>query len=186
MQGVANEGNYEVLEYQTTLELHDDKGKKASVKKCEKVRYLQNNVIAYQDQAWGDGNTLMNYRCNPGKPVDFYRSGYKTYVLISLREVKHKGDIDEFKIEWGIHGGFLKQSGFWGTEINHQTKEISIMVIFPRNRPPARTWITEQDFQKTRYLDVNARRKLPDGRWSVTWKRLNPRLYEQYVLNWEW
>ena len=76
-------GMYEVLNYESTLELKDRGGKKATFKKREKVRYLQDNIIAYQDQAWGDGEILVNYRCTPGTPVDQYRSSHKTYILIS-------------------------------------------------------------------------------------------------------
>jgi len=56
----------EVLEYESTLELKDRGGKRAIFKKREKVRYLQDNVIAYQDQAWGNGEILIDYRCSPG------------------------------------------------------------------------------------------------------------------------
>jgi len=91
MQGRSYKGMYEVLKYESTLELKDRGGKRATFKKREKVRYLQDNVIAYQDQAWGDGEILVNYRCTPGTPVDRYRSGYKTYILISRREVKNRG-----------------------------------------------------------------------------------------------
>jgi len=62
MQGRSYRGMYEVLEYESTLELKDRGGKRATFKKREKVRYLQDNVIAYQDQAWGDGEILVNYR----------------------------------------------------------------------------------------------------------------------------
>jgi len=48
---------YEVLEHQATLELLDQQGKHARFRKYQKVRYLQDDVIAYQDQAWGDGKT---------------------------------------------------------------------------------------------------------------------------------
>lgn len=51
IRGLSNEGMYEVLDYETTLELLDPKGHKASFTKREKVRYLQDNIIAYQDQA---------------------------------------------------------------------------------------------------------------------------------------
>ncbi len=61
MQGRSYRGMYEVLEYESTLELKDRGGKRATSKKREKVRYLQDNVIAYQDQAWGDGEILVNY-----------------------------------------------------------------------------------------------------------------------------
>jgi hypothetical protein len=65
---------YEVLRYEAKLGLKDRGGKRATFKKQEKVRYLQDNVIAYRDQAWGDGEILINYRCIPGTPVDRYRS----------------------------------------------------------------------------------------------------------------
>lgn len=97
MRGFSNEGMYEVLDYESTLELKDKRGENAIVRKREKVRYLQDNIIAYQDQAWGDGEILLNYRCSPGTPVDRYRPGHKTYILISLHDVKNRGDIDEFK-----------------------------------------------------------------------------------------
>ena len=90
---------YEVLEYESTLELKDKHGEFAVFRKREKVRYLQNNIMAFQDQAWGDGEILLNYRCKPGNAVDFYRTGHKTYILVSLREIKNKGGVDNFNIE---------------------------------------------------------------------------------------
>jgi hypothetical protein len=102
---------YEVLEYDSTLELHDCKGQRATYRKHQKVRYLQDNIIAFEDQAWGDGEILVGYKCSPGVPVDQYRLDYKTFILISLREVRNKGDIDDFNIEWGIiRGGFLRKT----------------------------------------------------------------------------
>jgi hypothetical protein len=53
VQGRPYRGLYEVLEYEATLELEDQGGKRATFKKREKVRYLQDNIIAYRDQAWG-------------------------------------------------------------------------------------------------------------------------------------
>src|SRR3989344_9631783 len=82
MRGLSNEGMYEVLDYETTLELKDKRGENAIVRKRERVRYLQDNIIAYEDQAWGDGEILIDYKCTPGKPVDRYTPGNKTYILI--------------------------------------------------------------------------------------------------------
>jgi hypothetical protein len=185
-RGFSNEGIYEVLDYETTLELQDRKGNKARLKKREKVRYLQDHILAHQDQAWGDGKILLNYRCAPGVPVDRYRSGYKTNILISLREVKNKGDIDEFNIEWGIKNGFLSQTGFWSTEISQRTKRIIVQAIFPRSRPPSVSWMIEKNIQRTHLLDGDTKKKLSDGRWMINWEKKNPRLYEHYILKWEW
>ena len=186
MEGRFYQDMYEVLEYESTLELKDKGGRRATFKKREKVRYLQDNVIAYQDQAWGDGEILVNYRCTPGAPVDQYRSSHKTYILISRREVKNKGDEDEFNIEWNIRRGFLKRTGYWETHVRHRTKRLKINVIFPKSRPPKQTTLAESNRQRSQDLGKSAGTLLPDGRWLVTWDTDHPRLYENYILQWEW
>ena len=186
IQRQSSEGMYEVLDYETILELHDVKGIRATIKKRERIRYLQDNVIAYQDQAWGDSEILLGYRCVPGKPVDRYRSGYKTYILISRREVKNRGDVDEYRIQWGIRRGFLKPTGFWETEISQRTHRILVQVIFPKGRPPHKASIEERNQRQAHSLGEEALARLPDGRWQIAWQQSQPRLYEHYVLNWEW
>ena len=79
LQAWSYRGMYEVLEHETTLELKDRAGKSATFEKEKHVCYLQDNIIAYHDQAWGDGEILVDYRCTPGIAVDRYRLGYKTY-----------------------------------------------------------------------------------------------------------
>jgi hypothetical protein len=51
--------------------------------------------------------------------VDRYRSGRKTYILISRREVKNKGDVDEFNIGWSIRQDLLRRTGYWETHVTH-------------------------------------------------------------------
>jgi hypothetical protein len=183
---LTNNGIYETLDYESTLELENRAGTKATFSKRKKIRYLQDNIIAYQDYAWGDGGILRNYRTNLGKPVDRYRSGYKTYILLSLREVKNRGDIDEFKIQWDIRRGFLTEEGYWSTDVSQLTKHIKINVIFPKSRPPSRLSLEESNSRRTQMLERNAQQQLPDGRWLVSWETNKPRLYEVYVLRWIW
>ena len=186
LRGLSHEGMYEVLDYESTLELHDKKGERATFKKTKRIRYLQDNIIAYQDHAWGDGEILLKYRTNRGKPVDRYRSGYKTHILLSLREVKNRGDIDEFNIQWGIRKGFLTEDGYWGTDISQRTKHIKINVNFPKYRTPIRLSLEESNRKRTHLLGREAQNQLPDGRWLVSWETKKPRLYEIYVLRWDW
>lgn len=182
----ADEGIYEVLDYEVTLALQNETGTRAMFKKRKRVRYLQNGVIAYADSAWGDGKILVGYKCSPGVAVDQYRSGYKTHILLSLREVKNRGDEDEFNIQWGIHNGFLKPNGFWDTNITNRTHQIKINVIFPKSRPPQRCALVESNRGKTYILRSDAKHQLPDGRWLVSWQKEKPRLYEHYLFKWWW
>jgi len=186
VQGRSYKGMYDVLQYESTLELKDRRGKRATFKKRETVRYLHDHVIAYQDQAWGDGETLVDYRCSPGTPVDRYRSGHKTHILISRREVKNKGDVDHFNIDWSIRQGFLRRTGHWETHVVHRTRHVKVNVIFPKSRPPRRMMLIEGNRQRSHSLARSAQVELPDGRWLVTWEAHRPRLYETYIIQWEW
>ena len=186
IRGLSVEGMYEVLEYESTLELKDLKGKQAFFRKREKVRYLQENIIAYQDQAWGDGRVLQNYRCTPGTPVDIYRPGKTTYILVSLREVKNLGNIDEFNIEWGIANGFVRPDEIWETEVRHRTKILKMRIIFPKGRPPLGVSLIENLRRRTSALDNKNITRLPDGRWQVQWQTNKPKLHESYILKWKW
>lgn len=77
IQGRSRTSVSEVLECESGLELKNFEGKKAAVRKREEVRYVQDNVIAYQNHAWGDGEIPLNYQCTPDRVADQYRSGYK-------------------------------------------------------------------------------------------------------------
>jgi len=186
LRGLAGEGMYEVLEYESTLELIDNKGKIAVFTKRKKVRYLQDNIIAYQDYGWGDGEQFMEYQARPGIPVDRYKIGYKTYILLSLREVKNRGDVDEFNIQWKINDGFLKRDGFWETDVSSRMFQMKINIIFPKGRPPQNLRLVEQNTRRTNILGNDTAQQLPDGRWRVSWEKHKPRLYEHYIVRWDW
>ncbi len=102
VQGWRKPGMYEVLDYESTLEIMDPQGRQGSATKVEKVRFLQDNVIAIQDQVWGFEKEIVDYQCAPGFAVDFYQSGHKTFVLVSLREVKSKKDEEVFLFQWDL------------------------------------------------------------------------------------
>jgi hypothetical protein len=115
-----------------------------------------------------------------------YRSGHKTYILISLRDVKQKGDKTEFRIQWKLRNGFLKSNGYWATDINHFTHREKISIIFPKKRPPNKLMLYESNRQRTKELSNDSITQLPDKRWQITWEKQNPALHEHYILKWEW
>ena len=186
LRGLSQEGIYEVLDFRSALEILDETGKNARYTKEKKVRYLQDDVITYQDHAWGDGKILLNYRCSPGNAVDQYRSGFKTNILISLREIKNRGDIDKFYIHWEMKDCFLMADEYWGTDITQRTKKITIEVTFPKKRKPYRVFLEESNRRKSQYLSKSNYHHLPDGRVKVSCTIKKPRMYEHYLLRWAW
>lgn len=184
--GLRHEGMYEVLEYETKLVLKDTHGEEATYYKRQRVRFLQDNIIAYQDQAWGDGDIFADYKCTPGVPVDRYREGNRYRILISLRESKKRGDIEEFTIQRTIKHGFTKAVEDFQTDLDHTTRKLRVSVIFPGARMPKEVSLIEKNVARTTSLGRDQLRALPDGRWQATWSIEKPKLFEAYILRWSW
>lgn len=181
-----HEGMYEILDYDSTLELVDAKGKTAVFKRRQKVKFLQDNVIAFQDLAWGDGEIFADYKCSPGVEVDRYQEGDRWNVLISLRETKSSGDIEDFYIERTVKYGFTQDEECRQVELRHRTKRLRLAVIFPKKRRCQRAVLLERNRNRTTVLGQKHFTDLPDGRQMLTWETTKPRRFEIYTLKWKW
>ncbi len=177
---------YESLRYESELELVDGKGTKAIFRKFQKVRFCQDNIIAYHDLAWGDGNIFADYQCSPGVAVDHYREGNIYHILISLRETKNRGDVEEFYIKRTIHNGFRRKREYYQNRINYPIHHFSTSVIFPTERPPKQVALVEHNRKRTTELGPEYIQLLPDGRRKATWEINRPRVYETYSIRWDW
>jgi hypothetical protein len=142
-------GTYKVEHHQIVLDLTDAGGRTAIYNKKQRVMFLQDNVFAIQDQAWGDGDIFATYRCSPGVAVDRYKEGYRWKILISLRSTRNRGDTDDFTIEQTIKDGFTKSIGNLQTQVDHPSKELTISVIFPAARYPKNVTLIEQNAKFT-------------------------------------
>lgn len=183
---VGYHGMYEIIEYEATLEITDRKGKEVKLTRHEVIRFLQDNIVAIHDHAWGDGEIFADYHCQPGVPVDFYQDGSKYNILISLRETKNRGDIVDLWIERDIKNGFTKKEEWLETEIDHWTEHMKLSIIFPQERPCQRATLMRRSTNETVALDGQHFSVLSDGRQILTWKTNRPKLHDQYMIKWQW
>ena len=181
-----HEGMYEILDYDATLELVDPKGKTAIFTKRQRVKFLQDHIIAFQDYAWGDGEIFANYNCTPGSEVDHYQEGDRWNILISLRETKNSGDIEDFYIERTAKEGFITAEESLQTEIRHRTRRLRMSIIFPKRRPCKRALLLERSRNRTTVLGPEHFIDLPDGRQRLTWETSTIRGFEIYTIKWKW
>jgi hypothetical protein len=180
------EGTYEILDYDSTLELVDPKGETAIFKKQQRVKFIQNHIIAFEDYAWGDGKIFADYKCSPGTEVDRYQEGDRWNILISLRETKNSGDIEDFYIERTVKHGFTKATEARQFEIRHRIKRLKLNIIFPRQRRCQRAVLLERSRHRTTVLGPEHFSDLPDGRQLLTWEPTKVRPFEVYTLKWQW
>ena len=179
-------GMYEILDYDAILEIKDAKGQGAVLTRREVIRFLQNNVVAIHDHAWGDGEVFAEYNCQPGIPVDFYEDGSKYNILISLRETKNRGDVIELWVEREIEGGLLENLEWLETEIDHWMEHLKLSIIFPEDRPCTRATLSRRTTDKVTTLSPEHFARLPDGRQKLTWETNRPKLHDLYTIKWAW
>jgi hypothetical protein len=186
LKGQRHEGLYEVLDYNLTLELLDPQGETAIFKKRQQVKFLQNNVIAFEDYAWGDGEIFADYKCSPGLVVDRYQEGDRWNVLISLHETKNSGDMTDFYIERTARHGFTQADESLQIEIRHPTKRLKMVVIFPPTRHCQRAVLVQRSRSHSMALGLECFTNLPDGRQMLTWETAKIEQFEIYTLRWRW
>jgi hypothetical protein len=180
-------GLFEILDYDSTLELCDEQGKTAIIHRWQKIRFLQNHVVAFQDFVWGgDGEQMANYKIAPGSVAKIYTEGKRWNVLSALDEVSSKGDVAAFYIERTIRNGFLQDTEWRETEIWKPTKRIRLAIVFPRDRQCKRAVLLERSADRSTALGTEHFRELPDGRQMLVWEKKRPRQAEVYTLKWEW
>ena len=180
------QGIYEVLEHATTINLLDPRGDVALIERHQTLRILQDHVAAITDRAWGDGEALAEYRCSPGVPVDCYTDGARHALLISLREIKNRGDVVKMVIHRKMLKSFIRPREWWETEVAHKTRRIQVNIVFPRERRCQGATVTQRSTSKTIALGPQHFQSLVDGRHKLTWTVSKPKLRDLYLLKWSW
>lgn len=179
-------GAYEILDYEAVVELVDTKGKLALFKKRQRVKFLQNSIIAFEDYAWGDGDILADYKCTPGVVVDKYKEGERWNILISLRDTKSVGDVEQFHIQRTVKGTYIKDEEWLQTEIRRHTQRLKMSVIFPQKRACKHAVLVQRSANRSTELGPEHFDTLPDGRQMVSWETAHAKGYEIYTLKWHW
>lgn len=182
-----NDGVFEVLDYDSTLELRDERGELATIYRRQKVKFLQNHVVAFQDFVWGgQGEQLAEYIISPGRVAGIYPESNRWNILIALDEVKSKGDVVEFHIQRTIRNGFTQNIEWRQTEIWKRTRRARLAIVFPLARLCKRAILTERGAHRSTPLGPQHFTRLPDGRQILAWEKKRPRRAEVYTIEWEW
>jgi hypothetical protein len=180
-------GLWQIIDDIDEWDIPDDTGKLVLLTKTRKLRFLQNGVFAIRDYAWGSGKVDGNYSCAPGHAADHFWHDGRHNVVVSLRETKRRGDIEDFTIKREFADSFCEDSESVHAEIMTETQQLTIKVVFPGSRPPTKAWASSRSDEaankKHSKLDIHGG---VDGRQFVTHTLTRPKLGENYVVGWDW
>jgi hypothetical protein len=178
-------GLYETLSDESDWDIRDKTGADAVLIKRRRLHFLQDGVFAIRDFAWGAGDVLADYQCSPGKVVDKYSAAGKHNIVISLREVKKRGDTEDYVITRRMKDMFPDDSEWVATEVTQPTQMMAISVRFPADRPPTGAWLKQNSDPDHRRSTLPIEGN-PDGRQRISVRVDKPKLRETYTIWWEW
>jgi hypothetical protein len=150
---------YEVLSFDATLQLQDTRGETAVLERDQQLRFLQDGVVGLYHQVWGAGELFADYAVEPGVVADRFQLGARHITLISLRQVKNRGDRLRLHIRRQIRQGWTEHEEWLEIAVNHPTHRLSVRGIFPKARPPRHALLIEES--------TGAVRALKPRRWHM-------------------
>jgi hypothetical protein len=177
---------YEVLRFEVTLELLDPQGETAVLEREQELRFLQDGVVGLYHQVWGEGELFDDYQVEPGIIADRFQLGSRHITLISLRQIKNRGDSLRLRIRRQVKRGWTQPEEWLETTVNHRTRFVRVRVVFPAARPPGHVAMTEEEAGSVQELDHRSWSVDDQGRTVIIWQKRAPALGETYLLRWSW
>ena len=171
---------YEVLDYDGVLTLHDHKGLKATFKRRERVRFLQDGVGGMLEHLWGDGITV-GFSNNAGMIGDTIRDAKARHLIVELKRSMAKGEELEFAVKRINMVGFTKSREWLETVVDHPISKLTRSVVFPSSRPCQEATLSWGGQAIALPIET-----LPDGRTLVRFRIARPQMNTSYLLNWSW
>jgi hypothetical protein len=135
-------GIYEIVSSELEWDLTSADGSSATNTKKNRVRFIQNNVLAIPDYIWGDGTTSSDYSCKPGNQVAAFFEGSKKCVVIALDRMYNRDDELDIEIKRTVRNAFLGADEWVEVKPLAGTPALSFTVLWPAGRPPRTVTLT--------------------------------------------
>jgi hypothetical protein len=170
-------GIYEILTSQLIWNLEAQDGSLARVTKRNRVRFIQNNVLAIPDYIWGDGAMSSDYTCTPGKKVAEHQEGAKNCVVIALDRMYKRDEELDIEIARTVRGAFTGKREWIEVKPVAGTPALSFMVIWPAGREPRDATVTIENERR------NRRKVRALGDEQLAWHEGGRRKYAEHFDN---
>lgn len=166
--------------------LLDPQGDTAVLEREQELRFLQDGVVGLYHQVWGEGELFDDYQVEPGIVADRFQLGARQVTLISLRQIKNRGDVLHLRIHRQVKRGWTHPEEWLEIAVNHRTRFVRVKVIFPATRLPQRATLTAVGTGATQSIDQHSWAVDEQGRTVIVWQKRSPVLGETYLLRWSW
>jgi hypothetical protein len=177
--------NIEILKCTVLLDIRRIDGSVVKYTKSQKIRCRKDRATQYIEAFSSDGR-LGEFEVEPGKIEEIWEESGTTHVRTLLPSPINENEVIDrtFRCTW--YDSFLQDSEYWDQRQHHPSKNVEILVRFPKGRPPTRweTYLKEGAIKMP--CEWQAKLITSAGKPTLHVELPSPRLLYSYVLRWDW
>jgi hypothetical protein len=160
-------------------------GSRVAYKKTQTVRCRAAEARSYVEARSPDGE-VRDFRVRPGTITRVWRESGTVHVETAFSKPLRRGESATrgFSCLWV--NSFCATSEYWDERQHHPSRNVAIVVRFPRSRPP-KTWdVQEREGAILRTSSHKARLVEMKGKPALRLFVRTPHLFRSYILRWNW
>jgi hypothetical protein len=179
----SKETSYENISLSLTLDIHDTKGRYASIIREQKVQFLAGESGVITNPIWGEGNLLGALEVSGATLMASRIEGSRRVLLLALDRRTIKGRRVTIRSRRLVKRAFTRSREYLEAFIERPTRQLNLRVLFPKSRPPK-----DAHFVSTpcRSPDGEVRVTTSTGRPSLSKRIRNVSPETTYSLRWSW
>ena len=176
--------SYENLALDYVFDIRDPGGRRATIKRRQRVRFRVEDSGVIRDLVWGEGNPLAGYAVVGARCAGVRQEGSKRVVLLALPRKPSRGDQATVATSRTVRDPAVGPAGYAESWVERPTAKLSLKVVFPRSRPPTEAHlVTVPTSSDSRRLKL---RYGSDGRPYLSWRKRKPHTFTTYSMRWAW
>ncbi len=180
--------NYEALTYKWEWDIDAPDGSHASLKKTMTVRYLSDTRVIAEMVRADNPPKFVNLKCTPGFIVDEFDAPGERWVIISLRGVRLRGQIETWDLERESLNAFRNPDEEWvSVDTPGLTRSLQMTVVLPPGRRCERAWVEQRS--KHRHIELRPDTDIQTraDRTALVFSAIPPyRRDDRFTLRWQW
>jgi hypothetical protein len=175
--------SYENLLLDLTLDIGDESGRRAIVRRKQQVRFLANEAGVLRSSFWGDGDQVLRHRSSGATRLGSRTEGSQKVLLLGLERPARKGSVVEVQTTETVSDALLGQHEYFEAAVERPTRRLRMRVVFPAGRSPQNIYLNAGSGVNQLKLPMH---RNANGRPTVGWSLSHARIDTLYSLRWTW
>jgi len=177
--------NLETVRCRVTIDLLRLDGSLARYVKEHRHRCILGTAAGYVDSMSGDGE-LTDFAVTPGRIAGIRKESVTYFVDTRFPNPLQEGRSITRRFSCMFRNSFLGTDEWWDERQYHPSKNVTVLIRFPKGRPPMSWETVEREGPLFRLSDYQAHRVTSDGKPALKLAMDHPRFLASYVVRWKW